>query len=223
MRLFAPIMILAPTAGLASAQQIVNDPDADTHVPHPAYSQGRGPIIAVDSGHNNYHTIENRYEPFAALLRNDGLRVVDSSTPFAAASLAPFRVLVISNALPAALVNDWTLPASSAFSRAEISAIKGWVLGGGSLLLIADHQPFAGSARDLGLAFGFQFQDGVVARDPLDGRPDIFTLADGTLRNDAITRGGNASEAITSVRSFTGSGFRAPPTARPLMVFPPGS
>jgi hypothetical protein len=213
--------LLILSLGCALAQAI-SDPDADMHVLHPAFPQDRGPVIAVDSGHNNYHDIANRYAPFAALLRNDGFRVVDFKAPFTAAGLSAFKVLVISNALPAALVKDWNLPASSAFSPAEIAALKAWVEGGGSLLLIADHQPFAGSARELARAFGFRFEDGVVARDPMDGRPDIFTLANGMLRNNVVTQGRNASERITALRSFTGSAFRAPAAARPVMVFSQG-
>lgn len=213
-------MMLALSLGCASAQ-IVNDPNADTTVLHPAFPQNSGPKVAVDSGHNNYHTVTGRYAPFAALLRNDGFQVVDSTSVFTGDSLAPFKVLVISNALPPALVKDWNLPPSSAFSPAEINTLKTWVVGGGSLLLIADHLPFAGSARDLALAFGFRFEDGVVERDPMDGRRDIFTTADGTLGHDVITRGRNTSEAITALRTFTGSAFRAPPTARPIIILPP--
>ncbi len=222
MRIFIALLMVMLSVGAAGAQQIINDPDIDTHVARPAFPQDHGPVVAVDSGHNNYHTIDNRYEPFAALLRSDGFRVVDFKSPFAADALSKTSVLVISNALPGALVNHWTLPPSSAFSRAEIAAVKAWVARGGSMLLIADHQPFAGSARDLALAFGFQFEDGVVARDPMDGRPDIFSNADGTLQSDTVTRGRPADEPVTAVRSFTGSAFKAPPGARPLMVFPPG-
>jgi hypothetical protein len=216
-------LTLALSLEVASGQQIVNDTDINTNVIHPAFSESSGPIVAVDSGHNNYHTIDNRYERFASLVRNDGFRVVDFRSAFTADSLSPIKVLVISNALPNALAGGrWTLPASSAFSQTEINAVRAWVAGGGSLLLIADHQPFAGSARDLALAFGFQFEDGVVERDPINGRPDIFTTANGTLRDDVVTRGRNANEAITSLRTFTGSAFRAPPTARPIIVFPSG-
>jgi hypothetical protein len=215
------IPILALSFGIACAQA-VNDPDADTSVPRPAFPQAAGPVVAVDAGHNNYHTIDNRYQTFAAILRNDGFRVTASRAVFTNESLSPFQVLVISNALPRALVNDWTLPAVSAFSEMEIDAVKSWVMNGGSLLLIADHQPFAGSARALASAFGFQFEDGVVARDPMDGRPDIFTRADGALRSDIITRGREAGDAVTAVRTFTGSAFRAPPAARPIIVLPSG-
>jgi hypothetical protein len=214
--------LLAMSLGLASAQEIVNDPDVDMSVLQPAFPQDSGPIVAVDSGHNNYHTIEGRYEPFALLLRNDGFHVIDLKSSFTTKALSSIKVLVISNALPLALVKDWTLPASSAFSQAEVDAVKSWVVGGGSLLLIADHQPFAGSARALALTFGFQFEDGAVLRERGDRRPDIFTVADGTLKSGEITRGRNPAEAVTAVRTFTGSAFQAPPTARPIIVIPSG-
>jgi len=218
--LILPAAILILSLGLASAQQ-VNDPDADVSVAHPAFPQKDGPVVAIDSGHSNFHTIDGRYQPFASVLRNDGFRVVDSKSLFTGDSLSAFKVLVISNALPAALVKDWSLPATSAFSPAEIEALKAWVTNGGSLLLIADHRPFAGSARDLAVAFGFRFVDGVVERDPL-GQRDIFTLADGSLHEDVVTRGRDAGSAVTSLQTFTGSAFQAPPAARPIIVLPAG-
>jgi len=221
MRLFAVMtMMLALGLPPASAQQL-KDPDADTSVARPDFPQKDGPVIAVDSAHNNFHPIDGRYEPFASLLRNDGFRVVDSKSAFTGDSLSAFKVLVISNALPTALVDHWALPATSAFTPAEIDALKAWVTGGGSLLLIADHRPFAGSARDLASAFGFRFEDGVVARDP-PGRRDIFTRADGSLRDDVVTRGRDSASAVTSLQTFTGSAFQAPPAARPIIVLPSG-
>lgn len=205
---------------VAGAQQ-VNDPDADVSVAHPAFPQKDGPVVAIDSGHYNFHTIAGRYQPFASVLRNDGFRVVDFNSAFTRDGLTPFRVLVISNALPAALVKDWSLPATSAFSPAEIEALKAWVMEGGSLLLIADHRPFAGSAGELAAALGFSFVDGVVERDPL-GQRDIFTLADGSLRADVVTQGRDAESTVTSLQTFTGSAFHAPPTARPIIVLPAG-
>jgi len=213
-------IILAFALSVANAQQ-VNDPDADVSVAHPAFPQKDGPVVAIDSGHNNFHTIDGRYQPFASVLRNDGFRVVDFNSPFTGDNLSGFKVLVISNALPAALVKDWSLPATSAFSPAEIDALKAWVSGGGSLLLIADHRPFAGSARDLAAAFGFHFVDGVVERDPL-GQRDIFTLAEGSLHEDVVTRGRDAESTVTSLQTFTGSAFQAPQPARPIIVLPAG-
>jgi hypothetical protein len=207
--------ILAVGLGTASAQ-IVNDPNADTRVSNPAFPQNSGPVVAVDSGHNNYHTIDNRFKPFAELLLHDGFRVRDSKSGFTEANLSAVNVLVISNA------RGTSSPEASAFSEPEIAMLKNWVARGGSLLLIADHHPFAGSAHDLALAFGFQFQSGVVGRDPIGAPPDIFTIESGTLQKDVVTNGRGPDEAITSLRTFTGSAFRAPPNARPLIVFPAG-
>ena len=220
-RLFG-LLLCVTGVGSVSAQQIVNDPGANTSVNRPAFALESGPTIAIDSAHNNYHTIDNRYGPFALLLRNDGFRVVDSKSPFTSAYLAAFKVLVIANARSSARQSDGISAPSSAFSQAEIDAVKDWVFRGGALLLIADHHPFAASARDLALAFGFQFEDGVVARDPVDGRPDIFAVADGTLRDDVVTGGRSEDQRVTALRTFTGSGFRSPPTARPIIVFPSG-
>jgi hypothetical protein len=214
-------MILALSLAPASAQQ-VNDPDADVSVARPDFAKDSGPVVAIDSAHNNFHTIDGRYQPFASVLRNDGFRVVDSHSAFTSDSLSAFKVLVISNALPAALVKNWALPATSAFTPAEIDALKAWVTGGGSLLLIADHRPFGGSARELASAFGFRFEDGVVERDPLGSGADIFTRADGSLREDVVTRGRDSAAAVTSLRTFTGSAFQAPPAARPIIVLPAG-
>lgn len=198
--------------------QIIADSQTDLTVRAPAFARDAGPIVAVDSGHNNYHTIQDRYAPFAGLLRNDGFHVIDSPSPFTAPALARENVLVIANARPPTGAS----PGASAFSAKEIDTVKAWVLDGGSLLLIADHEPFAGSARNLALAFGFRFQDGVVERDPIDRRPDIFSISDGTLANDVVTRGRSPAEAVTSIRTFTGSAFQAPPGARPIITLPAG-
>jgi hypothetical protein len=211
--------LLAP-ASPVDAQPIINDPQADIHVARPDYPQGGGPLVAIDSGHNNFHSIRRNFGPFADLLRNDGLRVVDSSSPFTRENLSSFKILVVADALPATTAKGPRT--SSAFSKAETDALKSWVAGGGSLLLIADQRPFAGSARALALAFGFRFEDGIVARDPMDSRADIFTRADKSLRDDVVTRGRDSASTITSLRTFGGSGFRAPPAARPLIVFPHG-
>jgi len=60
----------------ARADQLA-DGTADTSVRNATFRQSAGTVVAIDSGHNNYHTVGGRYAPFASLLRNDGLRVVD--------------------------------------------------------------------------------------------------------------------------------------------------
>ena len=181
-----------------------------------------GPVIGVDSSHYNYHTIDNRFGPFASLLRNDGFQVVDSNIRFNAESLSKIDILVISNALSATSAANWLSPPTSAFTSEEISTVRNWVLSGGSLLLIADHAPFGGNAADLADAFGFEFENVVVSRNRLATRRDMFTTVNGTLRADVVTGGRDADEVVSAVRTFIGSAFRGPPDARPIIVIPNG-
>lgn len=66
---------------MAGAQQIA-DPDFKPHIPAPAYPAGRGPTVAIDEAHGNFHTATGRYKPFADLLASDGYKVVGSSRAF---------------------------------------------------------------------------------------------------------------------------------------------
>ena len=128
----------------------------------PLYPPGKGPLVAVDEAHFNFHTIEGRYRGFAQALESDGYVVHPGKTPFTPAALRRIRILVIANALsernrdPA----NWSPPISSAFTAGEIQAVREWVHNGGSLLLIVDHLPFAGASKQLAAAFGFELIDG---------------------------------------------------------------
>jgi hypothetical protein len=129
-------------------------------------------------------------------------------------------VLIVSNALDGSNVDSWEPPFPPAFTATEIATLKHWVEQGGSLLLIADHRPMADAASTLAAAFGFHFFSGVVSKDP--PADDIFTLQDATLSTDAVTRGRSELEKVTSVQTFTGSAFTAPPGARPIITLPSG-
>ena len=212
-------IVVACTFGSVTAQQLA-DPAADAGVAHPAFAPDSGPVIAIDSGHHNFHTIDGRYAPLAKLLRNDGYRLRDHRTSFTTESLAGIAVLIVSNALAASNVDNWNPPYPAAFTADDIAAVKRWVEQGGSLLLIADHRPMADAASNLAQAFGFHYFSGVVSKDPPDD--DIFTLRAGALSNDAITRGRSPEEAVSSVQTFTGSAFQAPPQARVLIRLPQG-
>lgn len=218
----AALRALAVTLGLWTApgqSQQIPDRNADVTVTRPAFTGAERPSVAIDGGHDNFHTLEGRFAPFAALLRNDGLRVSAIATPLPALLRADVDILVIANALHPLNVENWTLPTPSAFSAQEIAALQRWVMDGGSLLLIADHFPFAGAAQQLAAAFGFELINGFALAVPAR-QADIFTLESGTLRDDAITRGRNAGERVTALATFTGSAFRPPPSARPLIVLP---
>jgi hypothetical protein len=208
MRVFAicAAIVLAAMGG-AAAQQIA-DPLVDLSVARPAFAANAGPHLVIDGGHNNFHTADGRYAPFAQLMRNDGFRVEGGDAAFADASLAGVDVLVIANALAAEDVEEWRKPNPSAFTADEISAVERFVKRGGALLLIADHMPFAGAAQDLCAAFGVTFDNGFAMRQA--SGPDLFTRENGGLIDDPIAAG------IPRVRTFTGSSFAAP-EARPLL------
>jgi len=217
------VAMCAAGAGILPAQQV-----ADTLfrpvVARPAYAgQDRAPVVALDEAHHNFHTVAGRYAPFVALLRRDGYQVVPFRSPFSEASLRGVDVLVIANPLHAS--NDsagrWVLPTPSAFTDEEIAALGAWVERGGSLLLIADHMPFAGAAERLAAAFGIHYTNG-FARDSTRDNQLPFRRSDGTLADHAITRGRDSTERVDSVISFTGSAFQADRGAA-LMTFGPAA
>ncbi|MBK9492350.1 MAG: DUF4350 domain-containing protein [Haliscomenobacter sp.] len=107
----------------------------------------QGPIVCIDAAHQNFHTPDNRFYAFAKLLRADGYVVKAFEQTFSAESLKQCQILVISN--PLNQINaggNWRLPTPSAFTSAEIQAVKTWVANGGKLFLIADHMPFCWSS-----------------------------------------------------------------------------
>lgn len=188
-----------------------------------AYANSAGPRIGIDEAHGNYHTADGRYRSFAQLLRRDGYRVEGFDALFDAESLAGVDLLVISNAIAADKVRDWSLPNPSAFTEAEIVAVQEWVYGGGRLMLIADHMPMPGAAADLARAFGLLFHDGFAYLPDGEGRM-TFRLDDGSLAAHEVT-GGAGAEPIESVTTFTGQAFRiiAGTDAVPLLNLPDGS
>jgi hypothetical protein len=155
---------------------------------------------------------------FGRVLQSDGYVVRSSTVPFSAVSLDGAEILVISNALNERNVDDWSLPTPSAFTAAEIEAVRIWVEGGGCLWLIADHMPMPGAASDLAAVFGFQFNNG-FAFDTTSRDVTIFRRSDGSLTDHPITSGRNPDERIDSIRTFTGQAFQAGDHAEPLFVF----
>lgn len=220
MRILASLAICAAACfGAAPARTAaVADNGADVSVSAPAYRKDMGPIVAIDGGHGNYHTVAGRYAPFAKLLSNDGFRVLPFTGSFTPETLAGVSILVIANALNPVNADHWTLPTPSAFTPDEIAAVETFVANGGSLLLIADHMPFGGAAADLAKAFGVTFLNGFAFYAPAPEAPDFFALSDGTLGQDRIVLGRLPTTNVTRVATFTGTAFRAPDGARPLLT-----
>ncbi len=202
---------------------------------------GRVPLVVVDSAHHNLHTVTERFAPFADILRRAGYRVEDSRERYAEFSpdtLQGIDVLVIANALnndnvdPQDCTAKWKLPTPSAFTDREIEVLRQWVEGGGALLLIADHMPFAGAAEKLADAFGFTWVNGytIPLAQSLDiefrGRADSTSEEPAQFgflnRNHPVLREGSGN--VQSVVSFVGSALWAQDgvNAEPLLTLGAG-
>jgi hypothetical protein len=227
---FATTVAFALPATLIGQQ--VPDREFAPAIASPSFTEGRGPRLCLDEAHNNFHTLDNRFYAFGALARRDGYRVAALREKFSAAALAACDLLVISNAQNGIPWPEQPRPTPSAFTVAEIAEARAWVERGGALLLIADHQPLAGAAKELAAAFGAEFFDGFAyARPEADAilaqrsaafPPTLFRGDDRTLASShPIARGRNEGDALTQLRSFTGQAFRWPVSGvEPLMVLP---
>ncbi|WP_157082660.1 hypothetical protein [Sphingomonas asaccharolytica] len=207
---FALATALANPAMPALAQQVV-DPDADTKVANPAFATGKGPVVMVDSGHDERQTLATDYAPFGALLTHDGYVVRDFDQPISAASLAKSDVLVIVDPVnPKDPPKAPKYQSTSAFTSQEIATIADWVKGGGALLMIADHPPYAGGLRALAASFGFDIEMYAAQHVP---KEEFFSFANGGLVDGPLTRG------LPQIQTFYGAAFTAPAAATPLLRF----
>lgn len=166
-------------------------------------------IVYVDAAHNNFHTISNRFYPFANVLRKSGYKVESFTEKFSKKSLANIKLLVISNALHENARGPFVIPTPSAFSKEEINTIKDWVKKGGALFLIADHMPFAGASEELGKTFGFHFYDSFLLDEDMRGIFD-FNKENKMLADHDLTNGTGKFKKVKSIRTFTGQAFKIP-------------
>ncbi|HMV48386.1 MAG TPA: DUF4350 domain-containing protein [Blastocatellia bacterium] len=196
----------------AYAQQ-VPDTEFKPKIEKTAFAEGKGPVVLLDEAHFNFHTASGRYQTFANLLRRDGYVVKASTAKFSKDALKSGQILVIANALNESNKENWSPPNPSAFTDAEVAAVREWVNAGGALLLIADHLPFPGAAGKLAEAFGIHFNNGYAMEPKLGGGPLAFSKADGSkakgsLLDHPITQGRTANESVDAVVTFTGSAFQ---------------
>lgn len=207
------VLLLVLTAGSLWSQQVadtVNIPAVAT----PNYKFGEGPLVAIDAAHNNFHTVDERYLPFATVLRRDGYRVIGTEQPFTDSLLATIDILVISNPVHESNLGRWSLPTPSAFTDPEIEAVIKWINEGGRLFLIADHMPFPGAVMALGKALGVTWSNGYAVSPEAGG----FTQY---RKNDSTVLSHETTKDIDSIISFTGSAFQVDERYTPLLVFPP--
>lgn len=219
--------VLLVTAGLAVAAygtgaglealgaQQVADTTFRPPIERPAYPAGTGPVVQIDEAHHNFHTAAGRYSPFAELVRRDGYVVQASAVRFTTNALRSGRVLVISNATREEDPSESTSSERSAFSAEEIATVRDWVAGGGSLLLIADHEPWAPAAAALGRSFGIHFRGGMANIPNNSSGRLVFRKSNGTLMDHPITKD------IDEVATFAGCSFEVEAGGEPLLVFGP--
>jgi len=194
-----------------SAQQVS---DTTYLPPTKASNVGAGTTVVIDEAHNNFHTLNGRYAPFAKVLTHSGYTVASSGETFTDRSLKGIKILVIANAINEVNLREWRTPTPSAFTKDEIIALNSWVKNGGSLFLISDHMPFAGAAKDLAKSFGFIFYNSFVRDTSKDNGPDIFTTASKTFNPRALS-----IPDIDSVATFTGQAFDIPSKATSIITF----
>jgi hypothetical protein len=211
-------LLIAPPA---IAQQ-VPDTTFTPPIASPAFAPGAGPVVLIDEGHHNFHTLGGRYAPFARLVARDGFVLRPHAGLFTRAALDSARVLVVSNALAERNLEDWKLPVSPAFDTSEVRVVLGWVRDGGSLLLVADHLPFGGAAEGLAAAFGVLLSNG-FARDASGQMTFMLRRSDGLLRAHPVTDGRGPGERVDSVEVFVGEAFRASVPVDTLLAMGRGS
>lgn len=214
MKIFLNIFIwLSPF--LLMSQQIP-DTTFNPMIQNPEYETGTGSLVYIDEGHNNFHTKDGRYLPFARLLEKDGYIVKAYKGEFTKEKLSKGKILVIANALNKVNVGNWTLPNPSAFTEEEIEILESWVGDGGSLFLIADHMPWPGAAEKLAAVFGFKFFNGFNF-DVIN--PSYFRLSDNTIIENIITTGRDSFETVRQIPNTEGQAFQIPQDANSILVF----
>lgn len=206
-------MAAALVAAFPAAAQQVPDPNANVTITNPAFPKGTGPVIGVDSGHDENQTLAKNYAPFGALMTNDGYVMRDFDDAITPANLARLGVLVIVEPLnPNDPKGKPQADSTSAFTTQEIATITAWVNNGGALLMISDHPPYAGSLRALAASFGFQIEQYAAQKNP---NAEFFSFANGDLVDGPLTKG------LPQIQTFYGGAFTAPAGATPLMHFDP--
>lgn len=210
-KLFLAGLIIALYAIRVDAQQV-----SDTHfnhpIPDPMYRVGSGPLILFDEAHNNVSTLRGAYAAFGKLLRSDGYTLMSTKDAVSHEMLKDAKIYVTVNAMYD--LEDWDLPARSAFTEQEVNALASWVENGGSLFLVTDHMPCGASVNELAGKFGVNVINGFALRK--DGQPEIFSKANGNLYSNVMT--GTPGKEVDQIRCWGGTGFIVPPAAHVISV-----
>ncbi len=183
------------------------DMKTDMSVGIPKFNSDTSPVVLFDAGHENFHDIQSTYMPFATLLKNDGIILSTHAGAFTEEALKNIDLLIIANAMAA---DQQEGSMASAFSENEIIKLIEWIKQGGSLLFIADHDPFGSAAAGLAKALGVGMES-VWTVDTLRVNPEIgrntwleYSSENKGLGEHPILQADSAEAAIHRVITFTG-------------------
>src|SRR5579863_7888590 len=120
-----------------------------------------GPVVLIDRGHWNESAADPGFDALARVLTGDGYSVSTSRQEFVPELLQTAKVLVVSDALG---FTGWVgrfgvRMKGNAFHADEADAVRNWVIGGGSVLLVADRATAVDAARPLAAALGVSIAD----------------------------------------------------------------
>lgn len=187
------------------------DPSFHPKASAPAFTK-KHPAVCFDRGHHNLWNDEEgfgRYKPVLGLIESDGFRIIQERRKYDAKTLSGCDVLYVSAAMGHDDIAQKKLAARSAFTTAEISAIRKWVESRGALLLMTDHRPMSDAVASLLGAFGVHGSP-VNVRNPLKPIPPfkeagIFEMTGDQLDpSNPIIKGRNESERVKRVFFFYG-------------------
>lgn len=199
---------------------------------NPAYEAAKGPLIRIHRYVSPY-VQRGAFEPFRTLVETDGFRVEWLDKQVSPDLLGETDILVIANAYTRGGANDFqnftTLDAPSVYSPEEIAMIVDFVKAGGSLLILADHSPFAGGTIKLAEALGFVFMTGIALHNRslseeilgnIDFRREGEGMLVGKLSAHPIVDGALGRKTISHYYAFEGQAIIPPPEATTLLTIP---
>lgn len=189
----------------------------------PAFASQQGPRLLIHRAVSPY-VQRGSFEPFKILAESDGFQVAYLNEPVTSANLAGTDLFIIANAYTRNYKNYSTLEAPSVYTDDEIAMLVEWVKKGGSMLILADHSPFAGGTIQLANAFGFTYMTGIaISKNSLSERINShidFTKENKLLAEHPITDGSSGRKPISHFYAFEGQAIIPPSQATSILTIP---
>ena len=195
--------------------QMLNDSPFNANVSNPAYKKEKGPKLLIDAGHHNFIVEMGLIKPFVDLSTNDGYQPKIDSGVFTYAYLANYQMVLITPAMPFKFGSKKEVTTEITFTTDELTALKDWVMKGGSLIMLSEHAPIDKSMTTLFNTFGIQLSIGAVVdsvnydtsiKFPNAETLLLFNRSNGLLNSThPIIKGNNPNELVQNIVTYTGS------------------